>query len=389
MPSEANRKRRRRGRRLLIPFAVLLSSQAVFGAALSWVLPSWAAALSALLGFVLLVRLTLKIWADPPRPVWRTRLLDEPMFLHFGASMGSLVILPVALLAAGAASALGGARFDFRSVCLLGYGVGWVLAAYALWVERRRVRVRELEVSIEGLPLPFDGYRIVQLTDLHIGSFDRLARGLFWAELANSTRADLALCTGDLVTSGPFYYEDAAKVLGALTARDGTITVLGNHDQWEPERFARLIEAEGVRVLRNQWVTVERDGAAIVVAGLDDHRFTKRDDLGLALRGRPDGVTTILLSHYPTFFKAAAARGVDLVLSGHTHNGQVGLPFIGDRWNFARLTGQATRGLFTQDKTQLYVSAGLGTSGPPLRLGVLPEIAVFTLRRRASGPLPG
>ncbi len=128
---------------------------------------------------------------------------------------------------------------------LAGYGIGFLLAAYALFVERRRVQVRELEVSIEGLPSAFEGYRIVQLTDLHIGSFDRLSRGLAWAELANAARADLALCTGDLVTSGPFYYEDAAKVLGALDARDGTITVLGNHDQWEPERFVKLIEAEG------------------------------------------------------------------------------------------------------------------------------------------------
>jgi predicted MPP superfamily phosphohydrolase len=367
---------------LLIPFAVLFASQVVFGAALSWVFPRWVAALSCLTGFALLVRLTLKIWADPPRPVWRIRLLDEPLFLHFGASMGSLVVLPPSLLVAGAAALFSGVRFDFRVLSLAGYGVGFLLAAYALWFGRRRVKVRELEVSIEGLPSAFDGYRIVQLTDLHIGSFDRLSRGLAWVRLANATRADLALCTGDLVTSGPHYYEDAAKVLGALDAPDGTITVLGNHDQWDPERFEKLIEAEGVSVLRNQWVTVERDGAAIVVAGLDDHRFTKRDDLGLALRGRPEGVTTVLLSHYPTFFTAAAARGVDFVLSGHTHNGQIGVPFIGDRWNFARLTGQATRGLFTKNKTQLYVSAGLGTSGPPFRLGVSPEIAVFTLRRR-------
>jgi predicted MPP superfamily phosphohydrolase len=383
------RARRRRGRRLLIPFAVLLASQVVFGAALSWVLPVWAAALVALVGYALLVRVTLKIWADPPRPVWRIRLFDEPLFLHFGASMGALLIMPVGLLVAFLGAALGSSAFDVRIVSLGGYGIGFLFSAYALWIERRRVQVRELEVTIEGLPGAFDGYRIVQLTDLHIGSFDRLSRGLAWAKLANATQPDLALCTGDLVTSGPFYYEDAAKVLGALRAADGTITVLGNHDQWEPERLVRLLEAEGVRVLRNQWVTVERDGAAIVVAGLDDHRFTQRDDLGLALRGRPEGVTTILLSHYPTFFNAAAERGVDLVLSGHTHNGQVGLPFVGDRWNFARLTGQATRGLFTKNKTKLYVSAGLGTSGPPLRLGALPEIAVLTLRRRAPEAVPG
>lgn len=373
---------------MLVPLTVLFVSQVVFGAALSFIVPEAWAALAALVGFGLLVRVTLTIWADPPRPVWRIRLFDEPVFLHFGASMGSLVILPVGLLAALLATTLWDAAFDFRVVSLAGYGIGFLLAAYALWFGRRHVEVRELEVTIEGLPCAFDGYRVVQLTDLHIGSFDRLSRGLEWVKLANQTGADLALCTGDLVTSGPYYYADAAKVLGALKARDGAITVLGNHDQWEPDRLVELVEAEGVRVLRNQWVKVEREGQAIVVAGLDDHRHTKRDDLGLALAGRPEGVTTILLSHYPSFFSAAAERGVELVLSGHTHNGQIGLPFFGDRWNFARLVGLATRGLSKRGKTQLYVSAGLGTSGPPFRLGVSPEIAVFTLRRAAPSVPP-
>jgi predicted MPP superfamily phosphohydrolase len=92
-------------------------------------------------------------------------------------------------------------------------------------------------------------------------------------------------------------------------------------------------------------------------------------------------VPTILLAHYPSAFAGAAARDVELTLSGHTHGGQIGVPFLAQRLNFARLFGQASQGLQTSGKSQLYVNAGLGTSGPPLRLGIPPEIALIVLRR--------
>jgi predicted MPP superfamily phosphohydrolase len=112
---------------------------------------------------------------------------------------------------------------------------------------------------------------------------------------------------------------------------------------------------------------------------LDDWS-TDRDDLDRTLAERPEGAPTVLLSHYPEFFEEAARRDVDLVLSGHTHGGQIGVPFAG-RMTLSRFARQRAAGLHERGRSRLYVHAGLGTTGPPMRLGVPPEIAVFVLRR--------
>jgi predicted MPP superfamily phosphohydrolase len=119
------------------------------------------------------------------------------------------------------------------------------------------------------------------------------------------------------------------------------------------------------------------------VAGVDG-RIATPNDVGLALEACVPSAPTVLLAHYPWIFKAAAARGVDLILTGHTHGGQLGVPFFGERWNLARLTGQRSRGMVHSGKTAMYVNAGLGTTGPPMRLAVPPEIALITLRRAPS-----
>jgi uncharacterized protein len=350
------------------------SSQLVFAGALSAFVPWWLAVLGGMAAWWALARRARSIWSDPPRPRWRVRLLDEPLFLHFGASLFGLVLLPPVLL--------GWLVFrpSLSALLLATHALGLMISAYALWLRRSWVAIRTIEVPIAGLSEAFDGYRIVQLSDLHIGSLDRLERGLEWAKRANALAADLAVVTGDLVTSGTAYYADAARVLGALEARDGTVAVLGNHDQWNPPLLVQELEQQGVKVLRNEWQLVERHGQSLVVAGLDD-MYAGRSDLELALVGRPSGAPTVLLAHYPTFFEAAAQRGVALTLSGHTHGGQIGLPFLANSLNFARLSGQASRGLRTRGASHLYVNAGLGTSGPPLRLGVPPEIALIVLRR--------
>ncbi len=359
-----------------MPLLLTVAAQALFGTAVARFAPTWAAVLCAVLGWLALARRARTIWSDPPRPRWATLLFDFPLFAHFGASFGGLVFFPVALGVLALWPALGPTA---SSAAALAYAFSFVLSVYALSIGRRRVKVREVTVPIPGLPRAFDGYRIVQLSDLHIGSVDRLERGLAWAHLANATKPDLAVVTGDLVTSGTHYYDDAAEVVAALRARDGTLAILGNHDQWDARRLSRALEGRGVPVLANQSHVVERSGAALVVAGLDDS-YGGQPDLDRALADCPAHAPVVLLSHYPSFFAPAAERGVALVLAGHTHGGQIGVPFLSDRLNFARLTGQASRGLTRLGQSHLYVSAGLGTSGPPLRLGVSPEIVVLVLR---------
>jgi predicted MPP superfamily phosphohydrolase len=132
-------------------------------------------------------------------------------------------------------------------------------------------------------------------------------------------------------------------------------------------------------VLRNRGVTVARDGAHLYVGGVDD-TWTRRDDVARAMSGRPPGAPAVLLAHDPDLFPAAAAAGADLVLSGHTHGGQFAVPGFARRWNLARLMTSFTTGLYRAGDSALYVNRGLGTTGPPIRLGARPEIAVLTLR---------
>ena len=324
---------------------------------------------------------------DPSRPSWVVQLVDEPTFVHWGGCvLGTLFVL-VAVPAAGAATLLGVPELPLPSVAAASYLAGVAVAGWGVWGRRHAVRVVEADVSVPGLPEAFEGYRIVQLSDLHIGGFAPKARGLEWAALANGVGADLAVVTGDLVSSGTHYYRDAAEVVGALRAPDGVFVSLGNHDQWDEALLCDEIRRHGPVVLKNEHRVVARNGAQLVIAGIDD-RYTERADLNATLTGRPRGAPTVLLSHYPVYFEAAAEQGVEVVLSGHTHGGQIGVPFLADRVNVATLTGQRSRGMVRSGASTLYVNAGLGTTGPPLRLGISPEIAVLVLRAEGHGRVP-
>jgi len=323
---------------------------------------------------------------DRRRPRWVTLLVDEPLFCHWAACVLGMAFLPIATfaLAVGIGSGVFPPSYrladSLRQGACFAYLVGFAFAAWGTWGLRRWVRVRRIRAPIRGLAPEFDGYRIVQLSDLHVGSFDPKSRAERWVELANELEPDLVAVTGDLVSSGIDFYDDVADALGQLNAKDGVMCVLGNHDQWDDRRLVKALSLRGICVLQNSWQRICRSHGAIIIAGLDD-AYTAKADLEATLSGRPASVPTILLSHYPRYFAAAVRRGVALVLSGHTHGGQLGVPFIADRINLATLSGQRGRGLFKENGSLLYVNAGLGTTGPPIRLGVPPEIAVIELCR--------
>jgi predicted MPP superfamily phosphohydrolase len=131
-------------------------------------------------------------------------------------------------------------------------------------------------------------------------------------------------------------------------------------------------------VLRNAGERVRRGNAQLAIVGLDGRISVP--DVAAVLAKCSHGASTVVLSHYPWTFEACARAGADLVLAGHTHGGQLGVPFLSRYFNLARLTGQRSRGLYFIGKTAMYVNAGLGTTGPPMRLAVPPEIALITLR---------
>ncbi|HEY6477470.1 MAG TPA: metallophosphoesterase [Polyangia bacterium] len=263
---------------------------------------------------------------------------------------------------------------------------GWALALGAACVGTvvaflGRPRIREHEIAISGLPDAFDGYRIAQISDLHCGPFADGARVDRWVAEVNRLDADLVAVTGDLIASGETFVPVVAASLGKLRGRDGVYACMGNHDYFtEGEEMAASLERAGLTLLRNRGVEIRRGGGGLYVAGVDD-TWTKRDDLDAALADRPAGAPVLLLAHDPALFPDAAKRGVALTLSGHTHGGQLGVPFFAKRFNLARTITRFTTGLYQIGAATLYVTRGLGTTGMPIRLSVPSEIALLTLRR--------
>jgi hypothetical protein len=316
---------------------------------------------------------------DRRKPRWVTRLVDEPVYAHAAACLLGFLLWPLATLVVATISASPLPRAVMGAAAPT-YLLALLVAAWGTWVTRKRIRIHRVELSFADLPPAFDGFCITQLSDLHIGSYDPRERGLAWAKLANSLGGDLTVVTGDLVTAGTTFYPDVTAVIAELQAPCGVVVAMGNHDQWDNDALTALLEERNITVLKNHWLPIARGDQVLVVAGLGD-AFTGKDDLAGTLAGRQDSAFTVLLSHYPRFFEQASAAGVQLTLSGHTHGGQLGVPWFADRWNMAVWLGQRPRGTFSSGAAFLHVNAGLGTTGPPLRVGVRPEISVITLRR--------
>jgi hypothetical protein len=224
---------------------------------------------------------------------------------------------------------------------------------------------------------------VAHLTDLHVGSFTPPELVAGWLDRVQRERPDMTVITGDLVTSGVQFHEAIARLVGSLSSPGGVFFVAGNHDYFgDGEPLFGWMKERGVRVLRNEHVVVERDGAVVIVAGVDD-LWTERFDLASALRERPSG-PTILLAHDPLVFDEAAKRGVEVVLSGHTHGGQIGVPGLA-RWiNLTKLSSPYSLGVYRKEGSTLVVSGGMGCTGVPIRVGVPPEVLILRLRRARS-----
>ncbi len=312
-------------------------------------------------------------WGAPGR--LRLYLCLWPFFIWWTLGLLYAALAPLGYLVAAVAHAPtnDGWAFALGAAC-----IGTVAAFVG------RPRIRHHEIAISGLPAAFDGYRIAQISDLHCGPFAGGARVDRWVAEVNRLDADLVAVTGDLIASGSTFVPVVAASLGKLRARDGVYACMGNHDYFaEGEEMAVALERSGLTLLRNRGVELRRADACLYLAGVDD-TWTKRDDLDAALAERPAGAPVLLLAHDPALFPDAARRGVALTLSGHTHGGQLGVPFFAKRFNLARSITRFTTGLYQIDAATLFVTRGLGTTGLPIRLSVPSEIAVLTLRRIAT-----
>lgn len=258
-------------------------------------------------------------------------------------------------------------------------------SAYSRLVEPYSYWVSETDIFIRNLPPRFEGFRITQLTDIHhsrILGIDEVRRVV---ALAQETKPEMFVLTGDYSTSYRRYIEPCTEALSGLSAPEGVWAVLGNHDHYtDPELTSRALQRNRIAVLNNVHTTLQRGPDALQLSGIDDWTWNAVD-WTRAFSGLKTKVPTILLSHQPSVLDLEQTRRVDLILSGHTHGGQLKFPWLGAPARFATKDLKYARGLFRSGGTQLYVSNGTGVIGLPVRFGVRPEITVLRLRNGDSG----
>jgi uncharacterized protein len=276
-------------------------------------------------------------------------------------------------------------KFLIRSIKMLLVLVAVVFATsvYAQGVEPRWFKIERIEVEIANLDPAFDGYTIAQLTDLHARSgvmnrsqLERVAK------LTNRQQPDAIVLTGDYISKEAGKAEEMlGNAFQQLKAKDGVIAVMGNHDRGEDSSPLERAFAKGrIRLLNNDVYSIDRQGHKLNIAGVDDVWMGK-SDLTKTVGKLPERGTNIILAHEPDFAdKVAATNRFALQLSGHTHGGQIVLPFaprVTPPWGKKYVDGlYRVRGL------QVYVSPGVGTTGPPkARFNCRPEISLIVLRR--------
>jgi uncharacterized protein len=260
--------------------------------------------------------------------------------------------------------------------------LGWLLERLAVplarW-DRERLVTPEIAVPVRDLPATLAGYRIALVTDLHNGPavptrwLERVADRM--TELA----PDLVALGGDFVSHARSDLEGLYEVVARFRAPDGAVAVLGNHDHWvDPDAVGRALERAGATLLLNRHVMIRRGAATLAMAGVDDftHGAVRPDD---ALSGVPSHVPRILLSHNPDLIEyLPPGVRVDLMLSGHTHNGQAHLPWLGPLTAPSQFGRKYLHGLKQVGETWLYVSAGVGSAWIPRWMNP-PELPLIRL----------
>jgi len=261
------------------------------------------------------------------------------------------------------------------------------LALYAGEIGRHEIDIVLRPIAITDLPAPFHGYRIVQISDIHLDEFTEPFFLERIVQKVNALSPDLVLLTGDFITHGSLTFiagghaiRRCAEILTTLTAplRYG---ILGNHDvAFDAPTVIRALSTHGTPILVNQHIPIERNGARLWLCGVDDPG-TSHPDLDLTIPTKPDG-PVILMAHEPDYADDVLAhpRGplVDLMLAGHSHGGQIRLPFFGPLV-LPPLGHRYPEGHYQLRNMQLYVNRGLGTVGLPFRLNCPPEITILTL----------
>ena len=288
-----------------------------------------------------------------------------------------------------------------RFINLIGLGAAAVLSGLFLdgvIFGKYRHNVRKVKIKIAGLPASFKGYKIIQISDVHAGSFfhpEKLQKAI---DLINEQEADLVLFTGDMVNNYANEFQPFIPLFSSIKSNDGKFSILGNHDygdygDWKStaekaQNVPNLIELQkqaGFEMLRNEHRIIEKNGEKLYLLGVEnwgEKPFPQYGDLDKASAGIPNEAAKILMSHDPTHFDAIVKNhpsNVQLTLSGHTHGMQFGIDLKNIRWSPVQLKYPKWADLYESQGKNLYVNRGFGVIGYPGRVGIDPEITLFEL----------
>ena len=288
-----------------------------------------------------------------------------------------------------------------KFLSLMGLGLAGTLSALFLdgvVFGKYRHKVRKVKLKIKNLPESFKGYRIVQISDVHSGSFfhpEKLENAI---NLMNEQQPDLVLFTGDMVNNLASEFEPFVELFSKIKAKDGKFSVLGNHDygdyiSWpnaakKAQNVLNLINLQakaGFKTLMNEHRIIHKNGEKIYIIGVENwglKPFPQYGNLDEATKGIPKNAAKILMSHDPTHFDEVVKKhpsDIALTLSGHTHGMQFGLDLKNVRWSPVQYRYKKWADLYESEGKYLYVNRGFGVIGYPGRVGVLPEITLFEL----------
>ena len=283
-------------------------------------------------------------------------------------------------------ASINGGRREFLAQLLAGGAgaFGLALSGWGVWSAIRPVEVKRVAVRLKKLPGSLSGLRLVQLSDMHVG----LTIGRDFVEdvvrKVNALEPDIVAITGDLIDGSVADLGPAVAPLGEIRAKLGTYFVTGNHEYYSgADSWLAFLQSIGIKALRNERVELTVNGETMHLAGVDDwtaHQFGNGhgSDMERAMQGRDASKPVVLLAHQPVHFDEARTHGVDLQISGHTHGGQI-FPF----GFLTRLAQPFLSGLHRRGDSQIYVSSGTGSWGPPMRIAAPAEITLIEIDQDA------
>lgn len=283
----------------------------------------------------------------------------------------------------------------------IGIGSAAMLSAFfidGIIFGKYRHSVRKVKIKIKNLPASFKGYKIIQISDVHSGSFfhpEKLQKAI---NLINEQKADLIIFTGDMVNNYAHEFEPFVPLFSSIQSKDGKLSILGNHDygdygEWKSaeekaENVPHLIQLQaraGFQMLRNEHRIIEKNGEKLYILGVEnwgEKPFPQYGDLDKAAAGVPPEAAKILMSHDPTHFDRIVKKhpsNIQLTLSGHTHGMQFGIDLKNVRWSPVQYRYPKWADLYESEGKSLYVNRGFGVIGYPGRVGIEPEITLFEL----------